>query len=211
MEILSGAFGEFLFPRTGGRSVPHFHSTFAIGLTYAGGGIVRVGGRAWPYRVGAIVVTHPFEPHSGTTAADGAEYALLYPHPAWLRTLPGLPDAPDSLQFDGPVIEAPPLAEALRAAFDRLVQADDGLLRDAIANLFRRHARATPKARPVPLPGNIEFIGRRIAAQAAGAGLSRAHYSRSYRKRTGLSPLNHRRQLRALFARAMIEAGHRLV
>ena len=203
-QILSGVYGELLAaPDTNGRSAPHFHATFAIGLGRAGGGTVFARGRAWSYSAGMIVVTNPYDPHWGRPSERGVRYSLLYPRPAWLRELAG---AAVPMHFEQAVIDDPELAQQLDAAFGSVVEGrGEALLGAAVADLFSRHARLAPPPRPEPPDRRGGDVP--IAGLAAEAGLSRAYFSRKYRQRTGLSPIDHRRQSRVLAARAMIEAG----
>ena len=203
-QTISGPWGELLVaPDTNGQSAPHYHATFAIGLGRAGGGTLFARGRSWSYCAGMIVVTNPFDPHWGRPAAGGVHYTLLYPRLSWLR---GLPGRREPMHFEQAVIEDDDVAARLDAAFENVLAGrGDALLAAAVGNLFARHARLAPPvgAEPADCAGG----DGPIASLAVEAGLSRAYYSRKYRERTGLSPIDHRRQARVLAARAMIEAG----
>ena len=203
-QTITGPWGELLVaPDTNGRSAPHFHATFAIGLGRAGGGTLFARGRSWSYSAGMIVITNPFDPHWGRPAAGGVHYTLLYPSLSWLR---GLRGGREPMHFDDAVIEDDELAARLDGAFESvLADRGDALLAAAVGDLFARHAKLAPPidAEPPECAGG----DGPIAGLAVEAGLSRAHYSRKYRKRTGLSPIDHRRQARVLAARSMIEAG----
>lgn len=207
-QTISGRFGELLLtPDTNGRSPPHFHTTYAIGVGRAGDGTVFARGRLWSYSAGMIVVTNPFDPHWGRASSGGVHYSLLYPRPDWLRGLAGLRHLPLLMHFERPVIADARLAERLRGALDEVVQnGKDSLLGAAVASLFSRYAKIAPSPGD-PLAGEVPPGDGPIAGRAAEAGLSRAYYSRKYRQATGLSPLDHRRQARVLAARSMIEAG----
>jgi AraC-like DNA-binding protein len=207
-QTISGSFGEMLVtPDTRGRSPPHFHTTYAIGVGRAGAGKVFVRGRSWSYSAGMVVVTNPFEPHWGRASPGGVHYSLLYPRLDWLRGLAGLRHLPFLMHFERPVIADARLSERLRRAVDEVVQnGKDSLLGAAVASLFIRYARIAPPPEN-PLADGVPPGSGPIAGRAAEAGLSRAYYSRKYRQTTGLSPLDHRRQARVLAARSMIEAG----
>jgi len=92
---------------------------------------------------------------------------------------------------------------------------DEDYLANMVGALFARHARAVPGTkRPGPperdCPHSEEEaveLTLRISDQAAAAGLSRAHHSRTFHEKVGLSPLDYRRQMRVLTARSLIEAG----
>ena len=207
LQTLSGPYGELLVaPDTNGQSAPHYHTTYAIGLSRSGAGTVFARGPCWSYAAGTVVVTNPFDPHWGRPAPGGVRYSLLYPSLSWLRTMLGGMAGAEPMHFDRAVIADDDVAARLAASFDAIVdRGDDSLLAPAVADLFSRHARLAPPPPPAadaPAGGDAP-----IAGLAAAAGLSRAHYSRAYRKRTGLSPIDHRRQARVLAARSMIEAG----
>lgn len=189
--------------------------THAIGVCCNGGGTLFTGGKGWVHSKGMIVVTNPFAPHWGRPSPQGLDYWLFYPDPRWLGALPALKDAPSAFWFETPIFNDPPLASQLSDAIETLTSRGDGQpLVDGVDALFARyagpasagrerfslHSEATPEH---PAAGSRMSI----ASRAARAGLSRAYYSRTHRKRTGLSPLHLRRQTRVLAAQVMIENG----
>jgi AraC-like DNA-binding protein len=150
-----------------------------------------------------IVVTNPFDPHWGRPGPGGVGYSLLYPDPDWLRSLCGR----EPKHFERPVIDDPALGGRLASAFELAAsRGEEGLLRDCVGLLFRRYARLVPPP-AATRDDRTERPRDHIAADAAAAGLSRSHYTRRFRERTGLSPIDHRRQARVIAARTMIEAG----
>lgn len=218
-HTISGAFGELLlYPDTRGKSAPHFHATHAIGVNRSGGGTLFALGRSWSFTSGMVVVTNPFDPHWGRPSPEGLDYCLLYPRPEWARALPALRSAPASFWFDCAVLEDAALAGRLSHAFERLAEDGwEGPLAEAVGALFAdyakpAHADSIERWLETSPPGTGEIgTGENIAHLAAEAGVSRSHFSRTHRRRVGLSPLEHRRQARVLAARVMIEAGMSLV
>ena len=220
MERLCGPFGEILLqPDTRGKSAPHFHATHAIGVCRSGGGTLFTQGQRWDHSTGVVVVINPFVTHWGRPSPEGLSYWLFYPDPRWLAGLPALRSAPAAFWFKAPVIDDQPLAAELSQAIHALAYEDcERPLKSAVDRLFARYAAAADierecmwlngSAAPEPMKASL---GLSVAEQAAKSGLSRAYYSRSHRKRTGLSPLDYRRQARVLAAQVMIENGAALV
>lgn len=212
--ILCGPFGELLLhPDTRGKCAPHFHVTHAIGVAVAGGGSLFALGKLWTYRARMVVVTNPYDTHWGRPSAGGLDYYLFNPAPDWLKNLGALRHSPDADWFSRAVYDDPALADELASAFQSLeATGADDLLASALDRLFGKYAShrrsdrgAVPSKRKVDLdPGTT------ITGLAKRAGLSRAHFSRDYRRAEGLSPMHHRRQLRVLAARSMIENGSSL-
>jgi AraC-like DNA-binding protein len=204
-QIIEGPYGELLIaPDTGGRSAPHFHTSFAIGVSWSGSGSLFARGHNWTYSAEMVVVTNPYDPHWGRPGPGGVGYSLLYPSLAWLSSLDGLGEPK---HFEMAVIDSPPLAARLGAAFDAVADSgEECLLRAAIGELFHRHAGLPAPA--APAIGSA--ASDRIAGAAHQAGFSRSYYTRRFRKLTGLSPLDHRRQSRVMAARSLIEAGAEL-
>ena len=215
-QRIEGVFGELLIsPDTRGKSAPHFHQTYAIGITHFGAGTLFTMGKAWPHSPGAIVVTNPYQSHWGRPSPEGLGYCLLFPRLEWIAALPAFRDDPLRRLFDRPVIEDEPLAGRLGAALNRLAQGgSESPLAEAVNALFSNHARMAVSADAVGDGdnGQLSRLGAEagwlsISSLAAEAGLSRAYHSRLYRRRVGLSPLDHRRQERVLVARSLIESG----
>lgn len=188
---------------------PHFHETYTFGLFRTGGGTVWCRGGEWKFGIGQIAVLDPREVHWGRFDSPDSIHDLIYPDPALLTACFG---SPEPGHFPEPVLTDPASASTFHAAFDAAMGGDAGPLRAAILGLFARHACAP---RPIRREGALD---RRlqpgpsedapsVAAMSAAAGLSRSHFSRLFRQGAGLTPRDHRRQLRVRAARALIEQG----
>lgn len=177
---------------------PHLHAAYSIGLIDHGVAEASVRGAPVSARAGQIVVIEPFVVHACHPApATGFAYRMFYVGAAWF------PLAGDQcLHFASPVIDAPALFERLSRLLDQLRRAEhpESLrrdLRDALTTLTAAHGRIVGRSdADGDLP--IRTMCRRLsgepvadvslAALAADVGMSRAHFSRSFKAETGLTP-----------------------
>lgn len=210
--ITAGCGELVLSPDTRGTSVPHFHLTHAIGVNRSGAGTLHTMGRQWDFDVDTIVVTNPFDVHWGEAGRGALDYFLFYPDPGWLASLPFAGGSSATFRFEVAVLPDGALAARLKLAFEKMAASRGAIAPSgAIDELFAAHARAEG------IPGRLACESASalfatdpaapISNWASSSGLSRAHYSREYRRTVGLSPLNHRRQNRVLAARHLIENG----
>lgn len=199
--------------------VPHTHEEFAIGVCSSGVETIRYRGTHWTSGPGSIVVIEPGEPHTGGPAHEnGFAYRAAYP-PAGLLAETAVP------HFPTPVIDDPPLAEALRAAHHALSEGSDRLAAEStwtelLGVLVRRHTTNAP-------PPQATLAARRIARAtmdrlaaglvdppslldvAAELGISRFQVVRGFREAVGMPPYAWLAQYRVTRARALLEAGER--
>ena len=195
-DVVAGLAEVTLDVRIRGRSAPHFHSRYAVGI-FRDAGATHCRDARWEIKPGDIVVHAPREPHWGEADGECAQ-DFFYVAPEFLdRTF----DAREGFAFRAPVIADAPLAEEL----SRALRGTPAELERAIERLFATHAvriDAPLVAAPVDVP-----LDRPVAELSADAGLSRAHYSRRFLREQGLSPRDFRRQSRVLAACELIAEG----
>lgn len=205
----------------------HMHAVYSIGLIDHGLADASVRRSRFSARAGQIVTIEPFAVHAcHPTPATGLSYRMFYVGTTWFDL------AKDRiLRFPSPLIDDPALFLRLAQLFDRLQEAEHpGSLRcdvsEAMAQV-KAHGAVDdcPDAEDEP---PIRALCRRLTREpvtdasietlAADIGLSRAHFSRSFKTEMGLTPhafvslmrVEHAKQLLidgAPIASAAVDAG----
>ena len=187
---------------------PHFHATYAISI-FHNPTTIHCRSQRWNVGPGSVVVLEPREVHWGEPAAAGCMQAGLLPAAELMIELFG---RSEPFALTRPVIENPVLAAAFVECIERADHGDRTLLAAALEALFAAHGTAV--ATLACDRERVEFaaqvaaaLDRPIGALCATAGMSRAHYSRRFRRVMGISPIDFRRTLRVEAACALIENG----
>ena len=200
--------------------VRHSHEGFAIGVFEDGVGGTNYRGATHYIAEGAIVAMNPEEPHTGYAAdGRGLTYRMVYLEPAFfeetlrLRCRPAFPD----VSIDDRAC-ARQLADAharLERDVDRL-GAETGLI-DVLSALAIRHggSRGGPRGgeEPAAVARAKEFLREHAAERlsirdvAAAAGLSPAHFIRTFRRAVGIPPHAWQLQTRVELAKPLLAAG----
>lgn len=207
LKVVPG-FGEVGTGLSRGRAHVHFHASFTIGMFEHETSVWCRG--AWmKVRPGELVVMEPYEVHQGSDTEFPGLQTMISPSMAFVE---GLPASGQHSCFEHPVLCDPVLADRLKRAVHALQTSDGGDLPRLVAALFGAYGRpARDRQDPVRDVALHELepalVSQPIAATAGQAGKSRAHFSRIFRRATGLSPLDYRRQSRVAVARSAITDG----
>jgi AraC-like DNA-binding protein len=170
-------------------------------------------------------VIHPFEVHTGSPAASGLRYRVVYPSGEWLqRVFPGSgaglwPHFPSAIYRS-------PEAEALRHAIQVIGECSHpepgqlAALSRVLAAIGERHSQGMrqcldPGEADSQVGAACRLLSRTHADTAFEdaarmAGLSRYHFHRLFRRTVGLTPGGWSRSVRLRHARDLIQAGARL-
>jgi AraC-like DNA-binding protein len=216
VELVSVCYRERSFPE-------HSHSEYVLGAVVAGAETLTVAKR--PHRVdaGSVLRLHPDEAHANATIGPEAlRYHVLYLRQDVLRPYSVHADA--ALRFRVPVSGDKNLFAAVTAAHAALRCDVAGLLEQesALGALLQAcavdasGARATAGLQPPHLSRIADakaYIDENYAdgfglqELARLSGLSIFHFTRSFKKAVGLSPLAYRNQRRVAEARARLLDG----
>jgi AraC-like DNA-binding protein len=221
MDILAAQYARQEF-------APHCHETFTFGVIERGECHFRRSGIRYVARPGDLFVIHPFESHTGSSAATGLTYRVLYPSRDWLKTV--FPGSGASMWPHFPsAVYCSPEAQALRHSIQLIGECSGpapgpdrlAALSRVLAAIGERHS---PGMRQCPDPGEGDSpvsaacrLLRRTGADtsfsavAATLGLSRYHFHRLFRHAVGLTPGGWSRSVRLSRARGLIHAGASLV
>ncbi len=206
------------------RSFPeHSHAEYVLGAVMTGAETLTVAGR--PHRVdaGSVLRLHPDEAHANATIGpDALRYHVLYLREDVLRPYADRDSAvlcfPTSVSGDATLFQAVCVAHALLScnAAGRLEQ------ESALGALVQACISETPgawsttslsPARPNRIEDAKAYINANYAEGfglqelARLTGLSIFHFTRSFKKAVGLSPLAYRNQRRVHEARARLLDG----
>lgn len=219
LELLSARFIEHSFD-------PHVHDSYAIAVLEEGAERYRYRGAEHVAAAGSFALLNPDEVHTGSRASEqGWRYRVYYPRPEQFQDLLGELELPhgSAPMFDGSVHGDVDLVAAL-GQLHRLLECPAAstlqrqtLWREVMLQLLQRHARV-PLVRPVGHePGVVARAKELLAAGlaeppsleqlAAEVNLSPFHFSRVFRRATGLPPHAWLKQRRLEQARALLRSG----
>lgn len=207
------------------RFAPHVHEGYVFTVIESGAQRFRHRGSDHLAAVGSMVLINPDELHTGSKAHEqGWRYRGFYPDlQAVLDVLAEL----DVATQGPPLFASSVLGDAQVAtcfiALHRLSEQNASALqqqeawREALLLLFQRHARiGTPRAvgrEPQAVALARELLAERLASPpsleelATLVGLSPFHFSRTFRRATGLPPHAWLKQRRLEQARALLRQG----
>ncbi|HCE39014.1 MAG: AraC family transcriptional regulator [Alcanivorax sp.] len=206
---------------------PHWHDTYAVGVTEQGVQRFHVGRVRHESVPGRAILLEPGEIHDGNGPTPGGfTYRLLYLDPAWLRDALGslFEEHPDhyELRFGATLSDDQTVARAIAGAFQALHGGEMRMVRQtALDHLLRRLTRhADWRARRCPDPGGIPLAQRArdylhahqtedigLDDLAAAVGTDRFRISRAFKAAHGLPPHAYLVQLRLLRARRLLAGG----
>jgi AraC-like DNA-binding protein len=219
LELLRARYLTFAF-------APHFHDTYAIGITDSGAQAFSNGrgGRTALMPAGSVAVVHPGEVHTSRAGSEGGwAYRMLYPPADLLERIAseaarhprGMP------LFRSPVIEDDDLAGLVRRLHSSLEDpATPTIERDSrltwmLTQLVVRHSDGRQDLRrPSPLPQAVrsirDFLNDAYAENVSLqqlvdlVHLSRFHLLRLFRDAMGLPPHAYLTQVRVHRAQALL-------
>ncbi|MBF5055861.1 AraC family transcriptional regulator [Alcanivorax sp. 521-1] len=206
---------------------PHWHDTYAVGVTEQGVQRFHVGRVRHESVPGRAILLEPGEIHDGNGPAPGGfTYRLLYLDPAWLReALGGLfEERPDHYEprFGATLSDDQTVARAIAGAFAALHGGEMRMVRQtALDHLLQRLTRhADWRARPRPDTSSAPLARRArdylhdhqaedigMDDLAAAVGTDRFRVSRAFKAAHGLPPHAYLVQLRLLRARRLLAGG----
>jgi len=207
------------------RFAPHVHEGFVFTVLEGGAQRFRHRGSDHLAPVGSMVLINPDEVHTGSKAHEqGWLYRAFYPAPGQvLGVLEELGLASGGMpSFTVSVLQDVELHQAF-GRLHRLLDSDASPLqqqtawREAILQLFQRHARIPPAPEPGREPRAVALAKELLAARlgeppsleelAAQVNLSPFHFARVFRRATGLPPHAWLKQRRLEQARALLRSG----
>jgi AraC-like DNA-binding protein len=218
VELVSVCYRERSFPE-------HSHREYVIGAVVAGAEMLTVAGRSHRVNAGSVLHLHPDEAHANATIGPEAlRYHVLYLREDTIR--PFLDhDCDDAmLRFHAPVSSNPVLFTAVSAAHAVLGCDVTGRLEQeralsALVQAFAVESSSSPNrtglqpVRPDRIATAKAYIDENYASGfglndlAELSGLSVFHFTRSFKKAMGLSPLAYRNQRRVTEARVRLLDG----
>lgn len=204
----------------------HRHDTYAVGVTDCGVQVFDYRGAVRRSTAGQVVVLYPDEAHDGRAGtAEGFGYRIVYVEPRLLAdALRSLRGRAGPLPFVAePVLTAPGLARAVRAAFDgpgEPLAADGVVLELARGLLAAGGGWHGPAVRRGLDAGALERARQFLDAERtrvvrseeleAITGLSRYELARQFRVLFGTSPYRYLLMRRLDLARTLIHRGRPL-
>ena len=216
VELVSVCYRERSFPE-------HSHGEYVFGAVVAGAETLTVAGQSHQVDAGSVLRLHPNEAHANATLGpDSLRYHVLYLHEDVVRPYCDRDDA--TPRFRAPTASDPALFTAVCAAHSALKCEAAGQLEQesALGALVQAHAVEASNAlsgtwSPYSRSGRIAdvraFIDQHYAdgfglhELASLSGLSVFHFTRSFKKVVGLSPLAYRNQRRVVEGRARLLDG----
>lgn len=205
----------------------HLHDTFTVCLMRKGLIEFSVRERVLRAAPGDVFVIHPYEVHWGGNPRKPIEYDVFYVTPElmndWTRQkrhLDGFPQLASQVIPDGDL--ARPIFEAVDGAGGDAIDPEaENRLADEVANLF---AALTDGRRTTGVPIGLcraverasQILHERaqndvdLAQLASEVGVSRYHFSRLFRRITGMTPSSYLRHVRLSRAMRCILAGESL-
>ena len=218
VELVSVCYRERSFPE-------HSHDEYVVGAVVGGAELLSVAGRSHRVATGDVLQLHPDEAHANATiGAEALRYHVLYLRDDVVRRFLDEGDDRSALRFASPV-------SGDRLLFDAVLAADATLRRDTAGRLEQETALGTlVQTLGRRSPGSADrSVGARAPSDriasakayidaccaedfglhdlAALSGLSVFHFTRSFKKAIGLSPLAYRNQRRIVQARMRLLDG----
>lgn len=219
LELLSARFIEHRF-------APHVHDGYVIAVLEAGAERYRYRGEEHLANAGSIALINPDEVHTGAKGCDqGWRYRVFYPHTRQIQVLleelelpgTGLPMFRGSVHRDADLV-------ASLGELHRLLENDQATLlqrqthwREAMLQLLLRHARLPQPSRAGCEPRAVarakELLASRLPEPpsleelAQAVNLSPFHFTRVFRRATGLPPHAWLKLRRLEQARALLKNG----
>lgn len=206
---------------------PHWHDTYAVGLTEQG--VQRFHARRERHvsTPGRVILLEPGEVHDGVGPEPGGfTYRLLYLDPHWLsRALVGLfEQAPPrhEIAFAATLSDDSGLAHAIGSAFEALHTGDIRMARqaalDRLLDRLTRHVSWRQQSGPSLIMPSLARRAREYLHDhmlddpglddlAAALGTDRFRLSRAFKATFGLAPHAYLVQLRLARARRLLAGG----
>ncbi|MBD8638682.1 AraC family transcriptional regulator [Sphingomonas sp. CFBP 13733] len=218
VELVSVCYRERSFPE-------HSHSEYVVGAVVAGAETLTVAGPSNRVDTGNVLRLHPDEAHANATIGpDILRYDVLYLREDTIRPYLDRGRHGGALRFQMPVSDDPALLAAVSAAHAALGCDLSGRMEQESALAVLVQALAvescgvpdTNESQPVHAARIIDAKAYIDANYADGfglhdlarlSGLSVFHFTRSFKKAVGLSPLAYRNQRRVTEARMRLLDG----
>lgn len=218
VELVSVCYRERSFP-------DHSHSEYVVGAVVAGAETLTVAGQSHRVDTGNVLRLHPDEAHANATiGSDVLRYDVLYLREDMIRSYVDGGSGGGTLRFQMPVSDDPTLLATVAITHAVLGCDAAGRLEQesalgALVRALAAQGRVDPEtgesqrvqtARIADAKAYIDANyadGFGLHDLAALSGLSVFHFTRSFKKAVGLSPLAYRNQRRISEARARLLEG----
>lgn len=216
VELLSATYRNRAFPT-------HTHPEYVVGAIVQGAESLSVGSARHFAANGSTLVLHPDEAHSNSTIGEQTlAYRVFYISTESLALGLEKSGMPSSLPaFERPVSRSPSFFRSVVTAHRALSEANDPLEQEtSFLELLTGVMSASTQSIELPAMECPEKIARAkafveahfregftLGDVARASGLSAFHMARSFKRVTGLAPLNFRNQLRVWEARRQLQSG----
>jgi AraC-like DNA-binding protein len=203
----------------------HFHETYTFGVVESGECRFLRSNVPYIARSGDLFIVHPFELHTGSAAAGGLQYRVIYPTADWIRTI--LPRSCNGqVPYFPEAVYRVPEAEDLRLSIRAIAEYPGrgntdltavGRCLTAVMEGYSQEPRSFPDSIALDarigaaceLLRNADEEGS-YGELAARFGLNRHYFHRLFRRKVGLTPSAWSRTVRLSQAKHMIQAGQSL-
>ena len=205
----------------------HLHDTYTIGAMRSGTANFYIRNKKHQAVPGDVFIIHPYDVHNVECSDETIEYDVLYPSVALMADVMGVDAARGDIPRIGPTVlnfgeRTSDFLSTIENFIDLAPEARSSLkIECAFTKMFR--ARTSVEALEVLPRQQIEAVKiacDRIQSDPAGVidlhmlaeevGFSRFHFTRIFRRATGMSPNVFLRQVRLAFARNLIRQGYPL-
>lgn len=213
-HLQAGGLVEAYWVRASAASFPrHAHDEYVLGVNLSGCEQIWLDGRELQAAPGQVTLYNPLAVQASTFDPAGVEYISLHLAPEAIARLVSQNNLNSPL-FEQGVFDQPALCQAI-VAFAR-APAHSGPQEEALLALLAQWLEQSP-GRPGEyshaLAQALQFMRQHLGHKlelddlAQVAGLSKYHFVRSFKKATGLAPLQYHMQLRLIEARRCLRAG----
>ncbi|WP_255263621.1 helix-turn-helix transcriptional regulator [Pseudomonas aegrilactucae] len=192
----------------------HTHEEYVLGANLSGHERIWLDGRSLDVAPGQVTLYNPLAVQASEFGPQGVEYISLHLAPDALAQVTGDSHRarPHFAQgaFDQPALYRAIVDFAHSTRFEPARQ-EEALL--ALLAQLLEHAPGTPGEHQASLRHSLglmaDTLDRKLELDelAQRAGLSKYHFVRSFKKATGLAPLQYHMQLRLIEARRCLRAG----
>lgn len=191
----------------------HAHDEYVLGVNLSGSEQIWLDGRDIQAAAGQVTLYNPLAVQASTFDPAGVEYISLHLAPAAITRLVNENNL-DSPLFEQGVFDRPALCQAIVAfahAPAHSSHQEEALL--ALLAHWLEQAPGSPGEYSHALAQTLHFMRQHLNHKleldelAQVAGLSKYHFVRSFKKATGLAPLQYHMQLRLIEARRCLRTG----
>lgn len=219
---------DFFLTRLNTHTYPrHWHEEFAIGLVHEGCGVNMVDRRLIDYPSQSIILINPRQIHTGFSAGQlDLYYSMFYILPDFINEKNH--NSPIKPYFPIPIINSSLIQKKIAAVFNEIVNTRGVTKKDVLKaliyiirmlkeNHLLKIEPVGPPSRESKIDHAYRFIQNHFKEEinveqiARHVNLSRAYFSRAFRKRFGISPHECILQYRLHHAKGQLQKGQPII